>query len=68
MEKKVVVLDTDKKQCKNLCALLTDHEYMSTPLTSFTNVDQQLEEIDCRAIFLNLDTVAVTNKIFSDLK
>ena len=68
MEKKVAVLDIDKKQCKSLCALLTDQEYMSTPLTSLTNMDQYLEEIDCRAIILNLDTVAVTNKIFKDLK
>jgi DNA-binding NtrC family response regulator len=69
MEKKVVVLvDTDKKQCQNLCALLTDHEYMPTPLTSLTNMDQYIEEIACRAIILNLDTVSVTNKIFRDLK
>ena len=68
MEKKVAVLDIDKKQCKSLCALLTDHKYMSTPLISLTNVDQYFEEIDCRAIILNLDTVAVTNKIFRDLK
>ena len=68
MEKEVVVLDTDKKQCKSLCALLTDHEYKSTPLTSLTNMDQYLEEIDCRAIILNLDTVSATNKILRDLK
>lgn len=68
MEKKVAVLDIDKKQCKSLCALLTDHQYMSTPLTSLTNMDQYLEAIDCRAIILNLDTISVTNKIFKDLK
>jgi len=68
MEKKVAVLDIDKKQCKSLCALLTDHEYMSTPLTSLTNMDQYLAESDCRAIILNLDTVSVTNKIFRGLK
>ena len=63
-----MVLDTDRKQCKSLCALLTEHEYMSTPLTSLTNMDQYLEEIDCQAIILNLDTISVTNKIFKDLK
>jgi len=68
MERKVAVLDIDKKQCKSLCALLTDHEYMSTPLTSLTNMDQYLEEIDCRAIILNLDTITVNNKTFKDLK
>jgi len=68
MEKEVVVLDTDKKLCKSLCTLLTDHEYMSTPLTSLANMDQYLGESDCRAIVLNLDTVSATNKFFRDLK
>jgi DNA-binding NtrC family response regulator len=68
MEKEVVVLDTDKKQCKNLCALLTDHEYMSTAMSSLTNMDQYLGNSDCRAIILNLDNVSVTNKILRDLK
>ena len=68
MEKEVLVLDTDKKQCKSLCALLTDHEYMSTAMSSLTNMDQYLGESDCRAIILNLDNVSVTNKVLRDLK
>jgi len=68
MEKEVVVLDTDKKQCKSLCALLTDHEYMSIPMTSLTSMDQHLRESDCRAIILNLDSVSVTNKSLKQLK
>ena len=68
MEKEVVVLDTDRNQCKSLCALLTGHEYMSTAMSSLTNMDQYLGESDCRAIILNLDNVSVTNKILRDLK
>jgi len=62
MKKEVVVLDADTKQCKNLCALLTDREYMSTAMSSLTNMEQHLRESDCRAIILNLDNVSVTNK------
>jgi len=68
MKKEVVVLDADKKQCKNLCALLSDHEYMSTAMSSLTNMDQYLGESDCRAIILNLDNVSVTNKSLKQLK
>jgi DNA-binding NtrC family response regulator len=68
MEKEVVVLDTDKKQCKSLCDLLTDHEYLSTAMSSLTKMDEYLGENDCRAIILNLDNVSVTNKILRDLK
>ena len=68
MEKEVLVLDTDKKQCKSLCALLTDHEYLSTAMSSLTKMDEYLGENDCRAIILNLDNISVTNKILKDLK
>jgi len=68
MEKEVVVLDTDKKQCKSLCAMLTDHEYMSTAMNSLIKMDHYLSDSDCRAIILNLDNVSVTNKILRDLK
>ncbi len=68
MKKEVVVLDADTKQCKNLCALLTDHEYMSTAMSSLTNMDQYLGESDCRAIILNLDNVSVTNKSLKQIK
>ena len=68
MEKEVVVLDTDKKQCKSLCDLLTDHEYLSTAMSSLTKMDEYLGENDCRAIILNLDNISVTNKILRDLK
>jgi DNA-binding NtrC family response regulator len=68
MEKEVVVLDTDKKQCKSLCDLLTDHEYLSTAMSSYIKMDQYLGDSDCRAIILNLDNVSVTNKSLKHLK
>jgi DNA-binding NtrC family response regulator len=68
MEKEVVVLDTDKKQCKSLCDLLTEHEYLSTAMSSYIKMDQYLGDSDCRAIILNLDNVSVTNKSLKQLK
>ena len=68
MEKEVVVLDTDKKQCKSLCDLLTDHEYLSTAMSSYIKMDHYLDDSDCHAIILNLDNVLVTNKSLKQLK
>ena len=68
MEKEVVVLDTDKKQCKSLCDLLTDHEYLSTAMNSLIKMDHYLDDSDCRAVILNLDNVSVTNKSLKQLK
>jgi len=68
MEKEVVVLDTDKKQCKSLCDLLTEHEYLSTAMSSYIKMDHYLDDSDCRAIILNLDNVSVTNKSLKQLR
>jgi DNA-binding NtrC family response regulator len=68
MKKEVVVLDTDQKQGNNLCRLLTDHQYETAPLSSLNALDDYLEESDCRALIMNLDTVMVTNKTLRELK
>ena len=68
MEKEVLVLDPDERQSRNLRDLLTDHDYTTISMNSLVNMDQYIEENDCRALILNLDNVAVTNKIFRELK
>ena len=68
MKKEVIVLDSDEEQRLNLCALLTDHTYSTTPMNNLSKMNQYFDEIDCRAIILNLDSISVTNKIFRDLK
>ena len=68
MKKEVVVLDADKKQCRNLCSLLTGHTYRATPINSFSNMERYLGKSECRVIVVNLDSVAVTNKSLKTLK
>ena len=68
MKKEVIVLDSDEEQCLNLCALLTDHTYSTTPMNNMSKMNQYFDEIDCRAIILNLDSISATNKILRDLK
>jgi DNA-binding NtrC family response regulator len=68
MKKEVVVLDTDHKQGNNLCRLLADHQYETAPLNSLTALDDYLEESECRALIMNLDTVTVSNKTLRELK
>ena len=66
--KEILVLDPDELQSRNLCDLLTDHDYTTISMNSLVNMDQYFEENDCRALILNLDSVAVTNKVFRELK
>jgi DNA-binding NtrC family response regulator len=68
MKKEVVVLDADQKQGNNLCRLLTDHQYETAPLSSLKALDDYLEKSECRALIMNLDNVAVSNKALRELK
>jgi len=67
-EKEVIVLDTNTKQSQNLCAFLKDNTYAATPMNSLANMDQYINDSDCRAVVLNLDNIAVTNRALRDLK
>ena len=68
MKKEVVVLDTDQKQGNNLCRFLIDHQYETAPLSSLKALDDYLEQSECRALIMNLDNVAVSNKALRELK
>lgn len=67
-KKEVIVLDTDPIESQNLVAFLRDNSYTATFLNSLANMDRYMEEIDCRAVVLNLDNISVTNKTLRDLK
>jgi len=68
MKKEVIVLDPDEQQRRNLCDLLTAYKYTAISVNSLVNMGHYIEENDCRALILNLDKVAVTNKVFRELK
>ena len=67
-EKEVIVLDADTTHRQNLVAFLKDNAYTATPMNSLANMDRYMAETDCRAVVLNLDNIAVTNKVLRDLK
>ena len=62
MKKEVAVLDKDQKQCANLCALLADRQYKVSSLSSFSDMETYLEERECRAVTLDLDTMAIDKR------
>jgi len=69
MEKnEVLVLDTDANQSKSLSDLLANYEYRPIALNSLVDFENHTKDHECRALILNLDNVAVTNKILRDLK
>lgn len=65
---KIIVLDTDQKQIKNLRSLLADHAYESKHMNSIKDIEKYLGISDCRVIILNLDNLTVNNRILKNLK
>lgn len=69
MEKKeVLILDADENQSKSLTELLDDHQYCSKALNSLVEFECYAKQHKCRALILNLDNVAITNKVLKELK
>ncbi len=68
MEKEVVVLDADEKQCKELCAILEERHYRATPMHSLLDLESYIQGRGCRLVILDLDTVPVDNLALRELK
>jgi len=69
MEKtEVLVLDTDENQSKSLTDLLANYQYLPIAVNSLVEFESHTKDHECRALILNLDNVAVTNKILRELK
>lgn len=62
-----MVLDARKKQCRQLCELLTNNQYRAVPLDSFQTLAKTLKQTESLAVFWDLDTVPVKNRIIRDL-
>ena len=65
-KKTILVLDADKKQNRQLCELITSHQYKAASLYSRYDLAKTIAETECLAIFWDLDTVPVENRIIRD--
>ena len=68
MKKEIVVLDTDQRQCEDLCDFLAGHHYTTIQMDAIGDLEPYLRGSDCRAVIVNLDNIAVTNKTLRELK
>jgi DNA-binding NtrC family response regulator len=67
MEKKIVVLDTDEKQGRKLCDILEEGPYRAYSMQSLPDLGKWIEESACMAVFIDIDTVLIDNRIIRDL-
>jgi DNA-binding NtrC family response regulator len=67
MKQTVVVLDTEKKQCRALCDLLEERKYRAIPIHSLKNLKNYFQESSCQAVIVDLDTVPIDNRMVREL-
>ncbi len=68
MDRPIVVVDADKNQCKNLCALLRQENYRAIELYSLPNLKKILQETSCRVVIMDLDSLSVDNRFFKEFR
>ena len=62
MQKCILVVNTDKKQCRELCELLEKERYCVSALHSLQNLESHLEEKKILAVIIDIDTVPIDNR------
>jgi DNA-binding NtrC family response regulator len=62
MKKKIIVLDTNEAQCSELCALIEQKNYPVAPIHSAEMLERYLETENCLGVFIDVDTVPLTNR------
>ncbi|HAY40077.1 MAG TPA: hypothetical protein DCY53_12540 [Desulfobacteraceae bacterium] len=68
MEKGIVVLDANKKQCQGICSFLDELNYRATPMHSVKDLSEFIQEGQCGLLILDLDTIEVDKTLFRKLK
>ena len=62
MKKKIIVLDKDEAQCTDLCSLIEQEDYPDVATHSTPMLEQCLETQNCLGVFIDIDTVPLTNR------
>jgi len=67
MKKGMLVLDTDREQCLDLCKLLGKNQYTATPMNSIRNLELHFEKKKYLAVIIDIDTVPINNRLIREL-
>lgn len=64
----VAVVDADKQNCRELCALLEQANVPVAPLYSLEDLSEHLKKEPVGVLIIDLDTLPVNNNFFRSLK
>ena len=67
MQKCILVVNTDKKQCRELCELLEKERYCASALHSIQNLEKHLEGNKFQAVIIDIDAISIDNRTIRKL-
>jgi DNA-binding NtrC family response regulator len=67
MQKSILVVNTYKKQCRELCELLEKEHDCASALHSIQNLETQLEGNKFQAVIIDIDTIPIDNRTIRKL-
>ena len=67
MAKCTLVINADKKQCRELSELLEKGHYQVTAMHSIQNLESRLEEKKFLAVIIDIDSIPIDNRLVRKL-
>lgn len=68
MHEPIMVATADKQQYLDLCAMLEEQNYKTTPVYLVTSLERNIQTSGCHVVILDLDSLPVDNRLFRNLK
>jgi DNA-binding NtrC family response regulator len=66
MEKRILVLDADLESCQRLYQILDGGSYQAVAVHSLIDLADRIQEGNCLAVIMDVDTVPVDNRVIRD--
>jgi DNA-binding NtrC family response regulator len=67
MQKRILIVNTDKKQCRELGELIEKEHYSVSALHSLQNLETRLEGNKFQAVIIDIDAVPIDNRTIRKL-
>jgi DNA-binding NtrC family response regulator len=67
MQKRILIVNTDKKQCRELGELIEKEHYSVSALHSLQNLETHLEGNKFQAVIIDIDAVTIDNRTIRKL-
>lgn len=68
MDGPIAVVNANKEECEEVCALLERNHFQAIPFFSLESLEEFIKENRCQVAILDFDSLPVNNRLIGDLK